>query len=84
MAKPRICWIVDVPGWAYDKRARLLSAALPGYEHTMAVNIVRDFAANVPAMMKADIIVCPDPRILPIVPSHDRVVLNLNAPKVFI
>jgi len=81
--KPTICWLVDVPGWAYDKRARMMTAALPHYEHVRLFNIVANYATALPVMSKADIIVCPDPRILPYVPGRDNVVLNLNAPKIF-
>lgn len=86
MPSRSILWLVDVPGWAYDRRAKMLSVHLPGYQHRILYNIVaalRGVSAAVAAaaLADADIIVCPDPRILPLL--EGCVVLSLNAVKVF-
>lgn len=81
--KPKICWIVDVPGWAYDNRRRAVASRLRGYAHSVVFDVVRRTGDALPLLSEADIIVCPDPRVLPFVPGHDKVVLNLNAVKLF-
>lgn len=81
--KPKICWIVDVAGWAYDNRRRAVAARLGGYIHSVAFDVVRRPGEALPLMSEADVIVCPDPRVLPLVPGHHKVVLNLNAVKLF-
>jgi hypothetical protein len=78
-----ICWIVDVSGWAYDNRARAIAKALPGYQHIIVVNIVRNLVDCAADLLNADIIVCPDPRILGFVPGRKNVILHLNAEKIF-
>jgi hypothetical protein len=76
----RIAWITDVPGWAYDNRAVNLSQAMPGYDHL----IVAYPNAGFEVCRSADIVVCPDPRVLGLLPNDmGRVVLNLNAVKIF-
>ncbi len=81
--KPKICWIADVQGWAYHNRARAVSALMPAYSHRIVFDIVRRTAAALLAMSEADVIVCPDPRIMPWVVGREKVVLHLNAKKLF-
>ena len=78
-----ILWIADVEGWAYDNRAKALSKALPGYQHKIAYNIVQRFGEYLTDLVNADIIVCPDPRILCFLPSRENIVQHLNAVKIF-
>ena len=79
----RIVWIADVPGWAYDNRARRMASAMPQYEHVIVYNIVRNLASCLIDIVKADIIVCPDPRILGFIPKRDNVIQHINAIKIF-
>lgn len=79
----QICWIADVPGWAYDNRARALMKQLPGYEHVVIYNIVQRFDEAIVPLSNADIIVCPDPRILCFVPSRANVIQHINTFKIF-
>ena len=81
--KLKICWIADVPGWAYDNRRRAVAARMPGYAHSVVFDVVRRTGEALPLLSEADIIVCPDPRVLPFVPGRAKVVLNLNAAKLF-
>ena len=81
--KPKICWIADSPGWAYENRARAVSALMGGYTHKIVLNVVRDLSGCIGAMSEADVIVCPDPRIMPLVPGGEKVLLHLNAVKIF-
>jgi len=83
MSIPKICWIADVPGWAYDNRHRTVAARMPGYSHSVVFDVVRRTLDALPSMSEADIIVCPDPRVLPFVPGRAKVVLHLNAWKIF-
>ncbi len=83
MDKPKICWIADVPGWAYDHRCRAVSALMPAYSHSIVFDVVRRTGDALLAMSEADVIVCPDPRVLPLVPGPHKVVLHLNAIKLF-
>ena len=79
----KIVWIADVPGWAYDNRARRLIALMPQYAHEVVYNIVQDFSEALGIMAGADLIVCPDPRILCFVPGRENVIQHLNAVKIF-
>ena len=81
--KPKICWIADVPGWAYDNRRRAVAARMPGYAHSVVFDVVRRTGDAFMSMSEADVVVCPDPRVLPFVPGRRKVVLNLNAIKLF-
>lgn len=80
---PKILWIADVEGWAYDNRAKALSLALPGYEHAIVYDIVKRFDEALPHLSTADLIVCPDPRVLCFLPGRANVVQHLNALKIF-
>jgi hypothetical protein len=80
----KICWIADVPGWAYDNRAQAIAKALPNYQHVVVLNVIANFSDCLPVMTEADIIVCPDPRIMGFVPGRNKVVLHLNAWKIFV
>lgn len=33
----KICWLVDVAGWAFENRAKTISKLLPDYEHEICV-----------------------------------------------
>lgn len=82
----KVGWIVDVPGWAYANRAENISRALPkeNYEHRIVVNIVKNFSEALQQLHDVDIIVCPDPRIIRnFVPWPEKIVLNVNAIKIF-
>ena len=79
----KILWIADTEGWAYDNRAKGISKALPDYQHTIVYNIVKRFDEALMPLAQADIIICPDPRILCFIPSRDNVVQHLNAVKIF-
>jgi len=90
MEKLIIAWIVDVPGWAYDNRAKRIERALPDYHHVRFFNIAATIAFNGKAFMmwivdQADVIVCPDPRLLKFFTDEMRpkIVQNLNAIKIF-
>ena len=83
MTKPRICWIADVPGWAYHNRAQAVAARMPGYDHAIVFNVVTGLSGALLAMSEADVIVCPDPRIMGFVPFPEKIVLHLNAAKIF-
>lgn len=84
--KPVIAWIVDQPDWAYAKRARGIAAQLPQYGHRIVVYS----QVGLNPIWGADIIVCPDPRLLRFfwpprasIMQDTKLVLNLNAPKIF-
>ena len=79
----KIAWIADQPGWAYDNRARNISALLPQYEHEIIMNPLANYSDAIVAMARADLIVCPDPRLLPYFPYRDNVLLHINAIKIF-
>jgi len=79
MEKPTVAWITDQPGWAYDNRAQTLSRLMPGYEHRTVCYSHVGFAG----VQGADVIVCPDPRILPCFQDRENVVLHVNAIKIF-
>jgi hypothetical protein len=76
-------WIADVPGWAYDNRAKRLSAALPDFEHRIVFNPVRNLGECLKHFFEAKLIVCPDPRLLCLFPLHEKIILHLNAIKIF-
>jgi len=77
--KPIIAWLVDQPGWAYANRARNIARRLPRYEH----RIICYSREGLGRLFGADLVVCPDPRLLPFFGASQAVVLNLNAPKIF-
>lgn len=77
--KQVVAWIVDQPDWAYAKRALGISACLPQYEHRIVVYSQVGLAP----IAGADLIVCPDPRLFRYFAASSRVVLNLNAVKIF-
>jgi len=79
----KIVWIADVPGWAYDNRAATAIVLLPDYEHQIVFNPIKNLATAIPVCIAADLIVCPDPRLLPFLPLHEKTVLHLNAVKLF-
>lgn len=80
----RILWLADQPGWAYFNRAKHVGGACEGYEHTVVLDLVRNFGQAIELLTEADIIVCPDPRLLPFLAAwYDKIVLNLNAIKIF-
>ena len=81
--KPNIAWIADQPGWAYHNRARGVSALLPQYEHEIIMNPMADVNKSLIRMAGADLVVCPDPRLLPFLPFRDNVILHINAVKIF-
>lgn len=81
--RKKIAWIADQPGWAYDNRAQRLSALLPHYEHEVVMNPLANHGESLIRMAGADIIVCPDPRLLPFIPYRKKVILHLNAIKIF-
>lgn len=88
MVKPIIAWLVDVPGWAYDNRARRIERALPDYRHERYFNIEKAImmgANPISIINQADVIVCPDPRLLMLFSDKTKckVVQNLNAIKLF-
>lgn len=90
METPIIAWIVDVPGWAYDNRAKRIERALSDYHHVRFFNMPVTIGLNgKPFMMwiidQADVIVCPDPRLLKFFTKEMRskIVQNLNAIKIF-
>jgi hypothetical protein len=78
-----IAWIADQPGWAYDNRAKRLSALLPEYDHVIVMNPMARHGESLVRLASADLIVCPDPRLLPVLPWRDNVLLHLNALKIF-
>lgn len=82
-SKPKIYWLADQPGWAYDNRARAVSALLPDYDHEIIMNPLARHKESLIKLATADIIVCPDPRLLPFLPFRDNVILHLNAIKIF-
>jgi hypothetical protein len=75
-----IAWITDVPGWAYDNRARGIAAQLPQYEHRF-VCYSREGFLGIPGV---DLIVCPDPRLFQFFGRSPKMILNLNAVKLFV
>ena len=88
MVIPIIAWLVDVPGWAYDIRAKRIERALPDFRHQRYFNIEKSIqmkADPIPIINRADVIVCPDPRLLVLFPEKmkRKIVLNLNAIKIF-
>ena len=78
-----IVWIVDVPGWAYNNRAMRIKRHLPDYNHVIVFNIVRERGKALNVIRTADVIVCPDPRLLKLLPYDGRIVQNVNAIKIF-
>ena len=88
MVNPIIAWLVDVPGWAYDIRSRRIERALPDYRHQRYFNIEKAImmkADPISILNQADVIVCPDPRLLVLFPEKmkRKIVQNLNAIKIF-
>ena len=81
--KKQILWIADVPGWAYDNRAKQIASKLPCYSHTIVYDIVKNWENVFPLVAGADIVVCPDPRLLPMLPFANRVLQHVNAIKIF-
>jgi hypothetical protein len=80
---PKIVWIADVTGWAYDNRARAIAAQLPEYEHHVVYNPVKHYADALPVLLTADLVVCPDPRLLPLLVGVRPIVQHVNAIKIF-
>jgi len=79
-ARPMVvAWIVDQPDWAYSHRAHAISACLPQYEH----RLVCYSQVGLGPIAGADLVVCPDPRLFQFFGASQRVVLNLNAVKIF-
>lgn len=78
--RPIIAWILDQPDWAYANRAHALSVRLPQYEHRMVVYSRVGFLP----LLGADLIICPDPRLFHFFGHSKKIVLNLNAPKIFV
>jgi hypothetical protein len=74
-----VAWLTDAPGWAYENRARALAACLPQYEHRFVMYPRVGFLP----LLGADIVVCPDPRVLPYFGACAKVVQNVNAVKIF-
>ena len=83
MKKPKLLWLADQPGWAYDNRAKTVSALLPDFEHEICMNPMADHAGAMVAMCHADLIICPDPRLIPFFPFSHKMVLHVNAIKIF-
>ncbi len=75
----RIVWITDQPDWAYNVRAEAISRLLPQYEHRIVCYSREGFRR----IEGADIVVCPDPRLLPFIGATPKVALNVNAVKIF-
>ena len=78
----KILWIVDVLGWAYHNRATALAKEMPQYTHEFLVYSTDGFGCF---NMDADLIVCPDPRILKYYNYFyiGPTALIANAPKLF-
>ena len=76
---PVIAWITDQPNWAYAHRAYGIARCLPQYEHRFCCYSRQGFLP----LLGADIVVCPDPRLFPYFGASKKVVLNLNAVKIF-
>lgn len=76
-----IVWVTDTPGWAYDNRARRLAEVLVDYDHEFVCYPQQGFWG----VRRGDIVVCPDPRILPLMKGLVAGVLvqHLNAVKIF-
>jgi hypothetical protein len=81
--KKQIVWIADVPGWAYDNRAKQIASRLSDYSHLIIYDIVKNWEKAMPLVAGADIVVCPDPRILNMLPFKKRVLQHVNAIKIF-
>ena len=77
-----IAWLIDVPGWAYDNRAKNVSSHLltKGVQHRIVVMGEPGWTSF---LSEADIAVVSDPRVLPCLYRLDNVCLNLNAEKIF-
>ncbi len=84
MKKSKIVWFADVPGWAYDNRATAISAILTGYDHKIIMNPVKNYSDAVLAIAHADLIVCPDPRLMKYLPIGSMTILHVNAIKIFV
>jgi len=76
---PIIAWITDQPGWAYENRAVAIAGRLPQYEHRFVCYSREGFLP----LLGADVIVCPDPRLFQFFRRSKKVILNLNAIKLF-
>lgn len=78
----RAAWLIDVPGWAYDNRARNVSSILltKGVQRHIVVTGEPGWTSF---FSEADIAVVSDPRVLPCLGRLDNVCLNLNAEKIF-
>lgn len=74
-----IAWLVDQPDWAYAVRARAIAHCLPEYHHRLVCYSREGFLP----LLGADIVICPDPRLFPYFGARQKVVLNLNAIKLF-
>ena len=81
---PKVVWIADQPGWAYHNRALAISAALPGYEHEVVMNPMAEFNSALIRLAAADLIICPDPRLLPFLPWREKIIQHVNAVKIFV
>jgi len=83
MKRKKLLWLADQPGWAYDNRAKVISKLLPDFDHAICMNPMAAPAAAMVAMCHADLIICPDPRLIPYFPFSHKVLLHLNAIKIF-
>ena len=83
MTKPKVVWLADVPGWAYHNRAKRLIERLPAFDHVIVFNAAKFIGKALQATRDADVIVCPDPRLLRIFPWRGNVVQSVNAIKIF-
>lgn len=81
--KKQVLWIADVPGWAYDNRAKQIASRLSSYSHTIIYDIIKNWDSVMPLVAAADIVVCPDPRLLKMLPFTNRVLQHVNAIKIF-
>jgi hypothetical protein len=75
--------LADQPGWAYHNRANAISALLPDFEHHVILNPMACYTDALLSMAATDLIICPDPRLLPFFPFSDKTILHVNAIKIF-
>lgn len=83
MKKPKIIWLADQPGWAYDNRATAISGLLSDFDHKIVLDPVRNYSKAIMAIASADLLICPDPRLMAYLPMGSKTILHLNAIKIF-
>ena len=79
--KPLICWVCDVPGWAFDKIAVEFSARLKSFNHiTLYIGCTPDVNKSIRDVEEiADVIVCFYPPWMRLFRNLNKVVVRFDS-----